>query len=102
MSKGRRNITTNGHSSKNGNGHVNRLEDIFNKKNTSLAEATIRGEKTKQAPQEIAAELKKQVSGRTTNQKRYVRSMFENDITFCTGEAGTGKTHLATGVAAKY
>jgi phosphate starvation-inducible PhoH-like protein len=103
MSKTRRNFSTNGHS-KNGNGY-NRLEDILNnnKQNTSLTEASIRSERqAKLTPAEIASPLKRAVSGRTDNQNDYIRSMFRNDVTFCTGEAGTGKTHLATGVAARY
>jgi phosphate starvation-inducible PhoH-like protein len=36
---------------------------------------------------------------RTDGQARYVRAMRENDLTFCVGPAGTGKTFLATGMA---
>src|SRR5204862_7902173 len=32
-------------------------------------------------------------------QARYVRAMQENDLTFCIGPAGTGKTFLAVGMA---
>ena len=36
---------------------------------------------------------------RTENQQEYIYSVRENDITFCTGPAGTGKTHIAVGMA---
>lgn len=40
-----------------------------------------------------------QVTGRTENQKNYIRSAFENDITFCLAPAGTGKTFIAAYIA---
>jgi len=36
---------------------------------------------------------------RTDGQARYVHAMRENDLTFCIGPAGTGKTFLAVGMA---
>jgi phosphate starvation-inducible PhoH-like protein len=39
------------------------------------------------------------VRPRTDGQGRYVRAMQENDLTFCIGPAGTGKTFLAVGMA---
>jgi phosphate starvation-inducible PhoH-like protein len=36
---------------------------------------------------------------RTDGQARYVQAMQENDLTFCIGPAGTGKTFLAVGMA---
>jgi len=39
---------------------------------------------------------------RTPGQVRYVQSILENDIVFCTGPAGTGKTYLAVAVALDY
>ena len=39
------------------------------------------------------------VRPRTDGQARYVRGMQENDLTFCIGPAGTGKTFLAVGMA---
>jgi phosphate starvation-inducible PhoH-like protein len=39
------------------------------------------------------------VSGRSINQKTYIRTVEHNDITFCVGPAGTGKTHIATALA---
>jgi phosphate starvation-inducible PhoH-like protein len=39
------------------------------------------------------------VRPRTDGQARYVRAMRENDMVFCIGPAGTGKTYLAVGMA---
>ena len=39
---------------------------------------------------------------RSENQKDYIRSVAENTITFCQGLAGSGKTHIATGMALEY
>jgi phosphate starvation-inducible PhoH-like protein len=39
------------------------------------------------------------VRPRTDGQARYVRAMQENDLTFCIGPAGTGKTFLGVGMA---
>lgn len=45
-------------------------------------------------------ELKQQkVSARTPNQAEYIKTVLEHDLTFCLGPAGTGKTHLAIGIA---
>lgn len=39
------------------------------------------------------------LSARTPNQKTYIKAMQKSDITFVTGPAGTGKTHVAIGMA---
>lgn len=39
---------------------------------------------------------------RTENQKEYIRTVAENTITFCQGVAGSGKTHIAIGMALEY
>jgi phosphate starvation-inducible protein PhoH and related proteins len=39
------------------------------------------------------------IAGRTDGQSRYLREMLSNDLTFCIGPAGTGKTYLAVAVA---
>ncbi len=38
------------------------------------------------------------VSGKTENQKNYIKSIQENKITICVGPAGTGKTYIASGM----
>ena len=45
------------------------------------------------------ARLKNSVSARGSNQKVYIKSIFHNDIVFCDGPAGSGKTHIAVGCA---
>ncbi len=39
---------------------------------------------------------------RSDNQKEYIRTVVENTITFCQGLAGSGKTHIAIGMALEY
>lgn len=39
---------------------------------------------------------------RSENQKEYIRNIAENTITFCQGLAGSGKTHIAIGMALEY
>ena len=39
---------------------------------------------------------------RSKNQEEYIRSCAENTITFCHGAAGSGKTHIAIGLALEY
>lgn len=39
------------------------------------------------------------VQAKTDGQKKYIKSMLENDMVFCIGPAGTGKTYLAVAVA---
>lgn len=39
---------------------------------------------------------------RSDNQKEYIRTVAENTITFCQGVAGSGKTHIAIGMAIEY
>lgn len=41
----------------------------------------------------------KPVRPRTLGQKAYVEAMRKNDVTFCIGPAGTGKTYLAVAMA---
>ena len=39
------------------------------------------------------------ITPRTDGQKRYLQAMRENDLVFCVGPAGTGKTYLAVAMA---
>ena len=39
---------------------------------------------------------------KTDNQKEYILSIVENDIIFCTGPSGTGKSFIAAGIAAEH
>src|SRR4051812_11115454 len=40
------------------------------------------------------------IKPKTEGQKKYVQAMMSNDLTFCVGPAGTGKTYLAVAAAA--
>jgi phosphate starvation-inducible PhoH-like protein len=40
------------------------------------------------------------IKAKTAGQRRYIDAMLKNDLTFCVGPAGTGKTYLAVAVAA--
>ena len=42
---------------------------------------------------------KRVIEPSTRGQSKYIETMLANDITFCTGPAGTGKTYLAVAVA---
>jgi len=39
------------------------------------------------------------IQPRTSGQIKYIKTMLQNDLTFCIGPAGTGKTYLAVAVA---
>jgi phosphate starvation-inducible PhoH-like protein len=41
----------------------------------------------------------REIEARTAGQGHYVRTMRENDVVFCAGPAGTGKTYLAVAMA---
>ena len=42
------------------------------------------------------------LEAKTENQKEYIRSIIENDITFCIGPSGTGKSFIAAGIASEH
>lgn len=48
------------------------------------------------------AVYRNQLKPRTNNQREYIRTVAENTITFCQGLAGSGKTHIAIGMAIEY
>ena len=48
------------------------------------------------------AAYRNRLKPRTENQKEYIRTVAENTITFCQGLAGSGKTHIAIGMALEY
>jgi phosphate starvation-inducible PhoH-like protein len=52
--------------------------------------------------QEIIIGFKNKLKPRSTNQKEYIRTVAENIITFCQGVPGSGKTHIAIGMALEY
>jgi phosphate starvation-inducible protein PhoH and related proteins len=44
----------------------------------------------------------KPLEAKTDNQRDYIRSIVENDIVFCSGPAGSGKSFIAAGIAAQH
>jgi len=53
-------------------------------------------------PQSGHTARRKSLKPKTKNQEEYIRVVTENDVTFCTGPAGTGKTAVAVGLACDY
>ena len=45
---------------------------------------------------------RKSLKAKTNNQENYIYEISENDVTFCVGPAGTGKTAVAVGLACDY
>ena len=52
--------------------------------------------------QSVGSAHRNKLKPRTENQKEYIRTIAENHITFCHGVAGSGKTHIAIGMAIEY
>ena len=52
--------------------------------------------------QKAKQNFRRGVTGRGANQKKVLRSIKDNDITLCSGPAGSGKTHLSVGAAVEY
>lgn len=50
----------------------------------------------------IGAAYRNRLKPRTENQTEYIRTVAENVITFCQGVAGSGKTHIAVGLALEH
>jgi phosphate starvation-inducible PhoH-like protein len=71
---------------------------------------TLRKRKTKKpidatkklVPDENVVGFKNRLKPRTINQRDYIRTVAENTITFCQGVPGSGKTHIAIGMALEY
>ena len=53
-------------------------------------------------PEDIVVGFKNRLKPRSINQKDYIRNIAENTITFCEGVPGSGKTHIAIGMALEY
>ena len=56
----------------------------------------------KNFPPEGIYGFKNRLKPRTENQKHFIRSMVDNDVVFCQGLAGSGKTHIAIGMALEW
>ena len=53
------------------------------------------------APEDVIG-FKNRLKPRTINQKDYIRTVAANTVTFCQGVPGSGKTHIAIGMALEY
>ena len=42
------------------------------------------------------------ITAKTPNQKEYIRAIVANDVVFCTGPSGSGKSYIAAGIAANH
>jgi len=71
------------------------------KNNKSKQKKTIDITNNIKAPQNVPV-FRNRLTPRSINQKEYIRSIAENTITFCQGIAGSGKTHIAIGMALEY
>lgn len=75
------------------------------KKGFSLKKNTRRKKNDSTQPLEQNHEVqffRNRLKPKSTNQKEYIRAIAENTITFCQGLAGSGKTHIAVGMALEY
>ena len=45
---------------------------------------------------------RRKLKSKTEGQSEYIRCIVENDVAFCDGPAGTGKTAVAVGLACQY
>jgi len=57
---------------------------------------------TNSIEQKVDSNFKNRLKPRTENQKNYIKNINDNAITFCQGLPGSGKTHIAVGVALEY
>jgi phosphate starvation-inducible PhoH-like protein len=53
-------------------------------------------------PLRLPLQYRNPLKPKTINQRDYIRTVAENLITFCAGVAGSGKSHIAIGMAVEY
>ncbi len=58
--------------------------------------------RSKAVRQDKELKMKAEFKPKTEGQRNYLLTMIENDVTFVTGDAGTGKSYLALGLACQY
>ena len=63
---------------------------------------TNRGRNPLTPPEEVVIGFKNRLKPRSVNQKDYIRTVAENTVSFCQGVPGSGKTHIAVGMALEY
>jgi len=66
---------------------------------TELVEATVYGQGTDGLESIEIREGNRAVRPRSEGQARYIRALLQNELVFCVGPAGTGKTYLAVAMA---
>lgn len=64
-----------------------------------MVSSTRKTTKKKEKEQVVGFPLYKDFKPKTKNQSEYVRLMAENDVTLCSGPAGSGKTECSIGLA---
>jgi phosphate starvation-inducible PhoH-like protein len=64
-----------------------------------LIDLTLHGQETDQPGGLEIREGNRSVRPHSEGQARYIRALFQNELVFCTGPAGTGKTYLAVAMA---
>lgn len=74
------------------------------RKRNSKPKKSVADNHTKDKPKvpEDVIGFKNRLKPRTINQKDYIRTVAENTVTFCQGVPGSGKTHIAIGMALEY
>ena len=73
------------------------------KKNSNKGTIHIQGNKqSTEKPEDIIVGFKNRLKPRSLNQRDYIRTVAENTISFCQGVPGSGKTHIAVGMALEY
>jgi phosphate starvation-inducible PhoH-like protein len=83
------------------------LTFLLIKKGQTLRKTNKRSKKTKvvdatNSLQPVPEIYRNRLKPRTDNQKEYLRTILESNITFCQGVAGSGKTHCAVGLAIEH
>lgn len=75
-----------------------------NEEKIALAAAANNNSKNPYSKKNKKTEAKKSnvLIAKTENQKHYIRSIIENDVIFCTGPSGTGKSFIVAGIAAEH
>lgn len=63
---------------------------------------TVRATKESRAKYDREPKMRMELKPKTEGQREYLLTMMENDITFVTGDAGTGKSFLAIGLACQH
>lgn len=73
------------------------------KNSTNKGTIHIHGNKPSiEKPEDVIVGFKNRLKPRSHNQKDYIRTIAETVITFCQGVAGSGKTHIAVGMALEH